>query len=208
VLARLEGFFPAGVGRRVEGLRQVLALLEARGARQERGAGPVHRRGLDYYTGTVYETFLQDLPGFGAVMSGGRYDGMIGAFAGEEIPAVGISLGIDRLLAGLVELKLVPENRGSVAEVLVTVFDAAHAALSARAAAAIRAGGTNCELYPGPAKLGKQFKYAERRGAKWVVVIGPDDAARGEAQVKDMAAEKQQAVAMAKLAEYLAALRT
>jgi histidyl-tRNA synthetase len=210
VLSRLEGFFPAGgAGREgVESLRQVLGLLEAVGLGDKVALDLSIARGLDYYTGTVYETFLLDLPGFGAVMSGGRYDGLIGAFAGEEIPAVGISLGIDRLVAGLVELKLLPENRGSVAEVLVTVFDHQHAALSAKAAAAIRAGGINCELYPGPAKLGKQFKYAERRGAKWVVVIGPDDAARGEAQVKVMATEKQQAVALGGLAEYLASLRT
>jgi histidyl-tRNA synthetase len=205
VLARIEGLLPgAGPGREgVEALRKVLDLLGAMGLGGRVALDPSIARGLDYYTGTVYETFLQDLPGFGAVMSGGRYDGLIGTFAGEGIPAVGISLGIDRLLAGLVELKVLEGGRDSVADVVVTVFDEARAADAARAAAAVRAAGIDCELYPQAVKLGKQFKYAERRGARWVLVVGPDETARGEVQVKEMASGKQEAVPLAALGAWL-----
>ncbi len=211
VLARLGGLFPAGGAGAagVENLKRILGTVEAVGLRERVALDLSIARGLEYYTGTIYETFLSDLPGFGAVMSGGRYDGLIGTFSREEIPAVGISLGIDRLLAGLRELGLIPENRGSVASVLVTVFDAERSADAARAAAAIRAAGVNCELYPALHKLSKQFKYAERRGARWVVVIGPDEAARGEARVKDLAGgreeqgEKHETVSLDRLGEHL-----
>jgi histidyl-tRNA synthetase len=207
VLLRLERFFPEpGPGREgVAVLRQIFSLLSAVGLSGRVALDLSIARGLDYYTGTIYETFLEELPGFGAVMSGGRYDSLIGSLAGEEIPAVGISLGIDRLAAGLLELKLLPESRGGVAEVVVATFDAERAPAAHRAAASIRAGGVACELYPALAKLGKQFKYAERRGARWVVVVGPDEEARGEAQVKDMTKGKQEPVKLEMLAGYLKA---
>jgi histidyl-tRNA synthetase len=209
VLGRLDALFPGpGPGREgAEALRKILGLLEAVGLGGRIAIDLSIARGLDYYTGTVYETFLEDLPGFGAVMSGGRYDGLIGTFSSEEIPAVGISLGIDRLTAGLVELKLLGEGRSSVADVLVTVFDEAHEAHAVRAAAAVRAAGIDCELYPSTAKLGKQFKHAERQGARWVVVVGPDEAARGEVRVKDMASGEQEAVPLAKLGDHLQSKR-
>jgi histidyl-tRNA synthetase len=87
----------------------------------------------------------------------------------------------------------------------VTVFDEARAADAVRVAAAVRRAGIDCELYPAPARLGKQFKYAERRGARWTIVVGPDEAARGEAQVKDMGSGKQEAVPVERLGEYLRA---
>jgi histidyl-tRNA synthetase len=160
-------------------------------------------RGLNYYTGTIYEVFLGNLPGFGAVMGGGRYDSLIGIFKGEEIPGVGISLGIDRLLEGLVELKLLHE-RTSVASVCVTVFDAERAAYAARVARRLRQEGIRCELFPALQKLGKQFRHAERAGTRWVVVAGSDEEARSEVAVKDLEAGKQEAVALDVLADYLA----
>ncbi len=208
VLHRLDGFFAAG-GPGCDGcdsLRKILGILGPLGLLDRVSIDLSIARGLDYYTGTVYETFLEDLPGFGAVMSGGRYDGLIGTFAREEIPAVGISLGIDRLLAGLIELKLLDGGGAGVAPVIVTTFDADRAADAARAAAAVRAAGLSCELYPGFAKLAKQFKYAERRGARWVIVVGPDEAARGEVQVKEMATKKQEAVPLDRLGAYLRGL--
>jgi histidyl-tRNA synthetase len=151
-------------------------------------------RGLDYYTGTVFETFLDDLPGFGSVMSGGRYDGLIGLFAGEDVPAVGISVGIDRLISALEELKRLPATRAS-AQVLVTVFDEAGTEYALRAATALRNAGVNTELWLEPgSKLQKQMKYADRKGIPCVAVAGPDERAADEATLKIMATGAQQRV--------------
>ena len=204
ILARVERAFttgPAPEGAKILG--QILTLLEAAGLKSQVALDLSIARGLDYYTGSIYETFLLDLPGFGSVMSGGRYDQLVGTFSKEEIPAVGISLGIDRLFSGLQELKLLPTTRGAVTEVLVTVFDAAGAAAAFGAAAALRTAGIACELYPAFHKLGKQFKYAERRGARWVVVAGPDETARGEVTVKTLETGEQTAVPLAGLGAWL-----
>jgi len=159
-------------------------------------------RGLNYYTGTIYEAFLSSLPGYGAVIGGGRYDSLIGIFKGEEIPGVGISLGVDRLLEGLVELELFKEQ-ASVARVLVTVFDAATAPYSARVASMLRSRGIACELFPAYQKIGKQFRHAERSAERWVVVAGADEQARNEVSVKDLDTGQQEAVPIDALADYI-----
>ena len=146
-------------------------------------------RGLAYYTGTIYEVFLGDLPGYGAVMGGGRYDSLIGVFKGQEIPAVGISLGIDRLLEGLVELQLL-EEAATVTDVLVTVMDAESAPYAAKVASYLREAGIGCELFPAAAKLKKQLRHAERTGKRWVVFAGTDEANRGQVGLKDLSVER------------------
>jgi histidyl-tRNA synthetase len=207
VIRRSKELFEAGsVGRRgVEELEEVFGILDAVGLEGRAAVDLSIARGLNYYTGTIYESFLGELPGFGAVMSGGRYDGLIGAFAREEIPAVGISLGLDRLLAGLRELKVIEECE-STAAVLVTVFDGASRALSARLAGELRAAGIACELFPQAAKISKQLRYAERTGKRVVVIAGPDEAARQCAQVKDLASRAQVEVPIAGLAEKVSSL--
>ena len=142
-------------------------------------------RGLDYYTGTVYETFLTDMPQLGSVMSGGRYDGLVSVFTGKEVPAVGISVGIDRLLTGLRELGGI-DSVQSVSDVLVTVFDDATAINSLRAAAELRREGVRAELSGETGKLGKQMKYANRQGIPYALIIGPDEAAAGKMMLRDM----------------------
>jgi len=160
-------------------------------------------RGLDYYTGTVFETFLADLPGFGSVMSGGRYDGLIGLFTNEEIPAVGISVGIDRLIAALEELKKLPPGRAS-AQVLVTIFDEASTGYSQRIVSDLRSAGVNAELWLEPgAKLQKQLKYAERKGIEQVIVAGPAEAQAGTVNLKTLATREQVTVKLADLATVL-----
>ena len=175
---------PARAGR--DELADVFRILEGSGETGEVEIDLSIARGLNYYTGTIYEVFLTGLPGFGAVIAGGRYDGLIGVFKGEEIPAVGISLGIDRLLEGLIEMKLLDEASG-VASVLVTVLNAATAPYAARAARALRSEGIACELYPSEGKLKKQFALASSRpGLRWAVVAGPDEVSRQEVKVKDL----------------------
>ncbi len=207
VLSRLEQFFShEGPGREgVVELGEVLRLLESAGLGSQITLDLTIARGLDYYTGTVYETFLEDLPGFGAVMSGGRYDGLIGTFAGQEIPAVGISLGIDRLTAGLKELKILSPGEGPLAHILVTVFNPRCAPAAMEVAANLRAAGIDCELFPSFSKLSKQFKYAERRGMRWVVVVGPEEVEHGQVQVKDMECGMQEPVQKDRISEYLKA---
>jgi len=202
-LRKLDGLFVDGGGRQgVDELRQLFRFVRALSLDGLITLDLSIARGLNYYTGTVYEAFLRDLSGIGAVMGGGRYDGLIGVFKGQEVPAVGISLGIDRLLQGLVELKLLEESR-SVAQVLVTVFDAESAPHSARIAQDLRRGGVACEFYPGAAKLGKQFRHAERAGMGWVIVLGPDEQAQGKVQVKDLETGAQEAVPEKELVGYL-----
>lgn len=204
VLDRATGFFDEGsVGRQgVSELERLFSIVEALGLTASVRLDLSIARGLNYYTGTIYETFLGDLPGFGSIMAGGRYDGLIGAFKGEDLPAVGISLGIDRLLEGLVELGLLREER-SVAKVLVPVFDEATGPQAARVAQLLRRGGIACELYPGPVRMGKQFRHAERQGMRWVAVVGPDELARGKVSVKDLESGEQEEVDEERVVDYL-----
>lgn len=156
-------------------------------------------RGLDYYTGTIYETFLLDLEGIGSVMSGGRYDGLLEMFGAAD-PAVGISLGVDRLFAALVELKLVEETP-SPTRALVVLFDADGRKAAYEVGALLREAGVNAEVFLGNAKMRKQFKYADQRGIPYVIVAGPDERAAGVVTVKTLATGDQQTVAVADLAD-------
>ncbi len=156
-------------------------------------------RGLDYYTSTIYETFLTNLPGFGSVMSGGRYDGLLEMFSGRETPAVGISLGVDRLLAGLSELGL--GSAPPAADVFVTIYDEESAAYAQTVAAALRSGGLRAQLHLKPAQnMGKQFKAARKSGVAWVAVCGPDEMSGGQVTLKHMASGTQETVAVAEAA--------
>jgi histidyl-tRNA synthetase len=149
-------------------------------------------RGLEYYTGPVFEvdlTFSTDSadgsPRFGSVGGGGRYDGLISRFRSEPVPATGFSIGVSRLLAALeylgkVDLKT---ERGPV---VVTVFDQDRIADYQNMVAELRNAGIRAELYLGSGKFGPQMKYADRRNAPCVVIQGSDEKARGEVTIKDL----------------------
>ncbi|MFT7680010.1 MAG: histidyl-tRNA synthetase, partial [Planctomycetota bacterium] len=148
----------------VESLNGLLAGLAAAGIPEERVALDLSiARGLDYYTGVIFETFLGDLPGIGSCCSGGRYDDLASVYTKEVLPGVGASLGVDRLLAAMEELGLV-EGRSASAPVLLTYFDKARGQDYVTLAAKLRAQGLGVELYPDAKKLGAQLKYADRRG--------------------------------------------
>ncbi|MCE9532633.1 MAG: histidine--tRNA ligase [Planctomycetes bacterium] len=157
-------------------------------------------RGLDYYTGTVYETFLNDLPGIGSICSGGRYDNLTGRYTKQALPGVGASLGLDRLLAAMEELKLLPKV-GTPAPVLITLFAADRLGDYQRVARLLRVQNIGCEVYPDAKKLGAQFQYAEKRGFKVALIAGPDEFATGTWKVKDLAKREEIAVAEAELIE-------
>lgn len=142
-------------------------------------------RGLDYYTGTVVETFLADLPSIGSVCSGGRYDNLASLFTRQELPGIGASLGLDRLLAAMDELGMVERVR-TPAEVFIPLFAEQGLHRYLWLAAQLRAAGIGVELYPEPRKLGKQLKYADQRGFRVALIAGENELASNACQVKDL----------------------
>jgi len=175
-------------------LRETLDALMAAGVAEKKvRLDPSIARGLDYYTGTVFETFLDALPGIGSVCSGGRYDNLAAMFTAQELPGVGASLGLDRLLAAMEELGLLP-HRATTAEGFIPYFDADRLHDYLRMAAALRRSGVGVEVYCDPKRLGQQLKYADRRGFRLALVAGEDEFRRGVCQVKDLRAGSQQEV--------------
>ena len=142
-------------------------------------------RGLDYYTGTVFETFLDELEDIGSCCSGGRYDDLASLYTKQAMPGVGASLGVDRLLAAMEELGMI-ETVGTPADVLVTCFDSEQLESYLPIASLLRAAGIAVELYPDGKKLGQQLKYADQRGYRLAIIAGPDELAENACQVKDL----------------------
>ncbi|MFO0901800.1 MAG: histidine--tRNA ligase [Pirellulales bacterium] len=167
-------------------LREILSGLRAAGVPEERVELDVSiARGLDYYTGAIFETFLDELPTIGSVCSGGRYDNLAGLYTKQELPGIGASLGLDRLLAALEELGRIEKVR-TPAPVLVTYFDAARRDAYLTLAARLRAAGLGVEMFPDPKKIGQQLKYADQRGFRVAIIAGENEFAAGTVQVKDL----------------------
>ncbi len=151
-------------------------------------------RGLGYYTGIVFETILKDMPNIGSVASGGRYDGLIERFSKDNIPAVGVSIGVDRLFTALVKLgSLKPAKR--LTEVLILNFDGSSAEKVQKMATLLRLDGINTEIYLGNDNSFKgQLAYAVKEEFPIVVIIGPKEMVGGTIQVKDMKKREQSEV--------------
>jgi histidyl-tRNA synthetase len=163
---------------------------------------PALARGLDYYTGIIYETRLTDLANFGSVMSGGRYDGLIGMFSGEPVPAVGISIGIDRLFAGLAELNLI-QKRKTMTSVLVTVFPETKDTCM-EIALRLRENHIPAEIYLDDShRLSRQFSYANRLGIRFCLIIGSDEEKQGKVSVKDMTKGEQTVIDQTELIDFI-----
>ena len=152
-------------------------------------------RGLDYYTGTVFEARITDAPQFGSVAGGGRYDNLIGIFTNKKIPAVGISIGLDRLLAALQELKLVPIEK-TVTKVLVANFDEKLGAKYAEIVGVFRAAGINTETLYEVSDLKKNLKYADDRAIPFVAIVGENEAKSGKVTLKNMKTGDQKEVSI------------
>ena len=171
---------------------------------QATSAGPYLRfdvtlaRGLSYYTGAIMEINVPDLAG--SLGGGGRYDGLIGMFSGEDIPACGFSLGLERILVVMGERGMFPTGvDAGGADVLVTLFEGEDPAEALRLAGELRHAGLRVEVYPEPDKLGRQFKYASAAAISRVAVVGSDERARGVVTIKDMSSGEQQAIPRAEL---------
>ncbi len=189
VLLKMEGLIAGnelgemGLGE----LRQVIQGVKAAGAASEKFVIDVSiARGLDYYTGTIYETLLGELPSIGSVCSGGRYDNLAKLFTSQELPGVGASLGLDRMLAAMEKLGKLPQVQ-TPADVMIVQFDADRLGDYLRLAAQLRAAGIGVELYPDAKKLGAQFKYADRKGFRAVIVAGANEWSQGIVQIKWLA---------------------
>ncbi|MEI6559334.1 MAG: histidine--tRNA ligase [Rhodospirillaceae bacterium] len=158
-------------------------------------------RGLDYYTGTVYETFLDACPGLGSVCSGGRYDNLASHYTKSKLPGVGLSIGATRLFSQLLDAGLLDGAGRSTSQILVTQMDPALAADYFAIATTLRAAGFNTELHLQPARIDKQMKYADRAGIPLVLLMGGDEKARGTATLKHLASRNQREVALAAIAD-------
>jgi histidyl-tRNA synthetase len=162
-------------------------------------------RGLDYYTGTIYETTLVGSPELGSICSGGRYDDLASYFTDTKLPGVGISIGLTRLFSKLKEAGLLRTVPRSPAEVLVTTMDARYRPQYLAVARELRNAGINTEVYLENAKLKQQLAYADRKGFRIALIAGENEIARNAVQVKNLAAKT---AADHPLAEVVAAVRT
>jgi histidyl-tRNA synthetase len=185
-------------------LIRIFASLEKMGVREYVTYNPQIIRGLDYYTGIVFEAW--DLSGDGrAVLGGGHYDNLVSDVGGEPLPGVGFAMGDVMISVLLDKYGLLPTNVLLGDTVLVTVFDDTLIEKSLEIARLLREAGIKTVCYPEAAKLPKQFKYADRMGIKTAVVIGPDEAAAGNVTVKDLAGREQKTITVNRLVEEIKA---
>jgi histidyl-tRNA synthetase len=183
-LAGLAG----AAGAENEGVRRLTEIsgcLEAMGAADNFLIDPSITRGLDYYTGVVFETFLTELPEIGSVCSGGRYNELASLYTRQSLPGVGASVGLDRLMAAMEELGL-QSGEGAAPAVLVLFLDDALLGPYHVFAAALRAAGIPAEVFPEKKKLTAQFAYAEKKGIRLALIQGPEEAASGRLTLKDV----------------------
>ncbi|HYF52600.1 MAG TPA: histidine--tRNA ligase [Planctomycetota bacterium] len=195
MLASLESLLGASAASAVGELRTVLNYVgEMTGSTAGVKLDFSIARGLDYYTGTVYETFLLDLPGFGSVMSGGRYDGLIAVYSGKQTPAVGISVGLDRLFSGLIELGKIKKTV-STSRVAIVPMDAACVSAALKVLGKVREAGVAAELClesEQKPKLDKQLSLAGKKGIPYAAILGSNEVAKGTVMLKDLNARTQE----------------
>ena len=195
--------YPLGVEGTNE-LEEVMRYAEALGVTAEEcqiDLGMV--RGLEYYTGPILEAVVER-PRIGSLIGGGRYDRLVGLMGGGDVPATGLSFGLERLIDVLEELEMAPpEVRQRTAQVLVTVFGPETVAESLRLAQELRSAGLRTEVYLGTDRLGAQLRYASRRGIPFAVILGPDEMAQGEVTMKAMTGEGQERVPRAEVGAWL-----
>jgi histidyl-tRNA synthetase len=159
-------------------------------------------RGLSYYTGSIFEIAVPDLAG--SLGGGGRYDELVGMFLGQHVPACGISLGLERILVVMGERAMFPATlTATSADVMVTIWNANGAGDAIRLAGELRAAGLRVDLYPDADKIGKQFKYADARGIRFVTILGETEAERGDVAVKNLKTGEQHVMPRASVADFI-----
>jgi histidyl-tRNA synthetase len=183
-LSKMESL-AGGPGPESERLRSILASVAGAGAADRLVLSPSITRGLDYYTGVVFETSLDAIPQIGSVCSGGRYDELASLYTTRRLPGVGASIGLDRLLAAL-EATGASRRRPGYTDVLVLDLEETMAPRYQSMARACRSAGFACEVFPEKRKLAQQFAYAERKGVPFALVLGTAEAERGVMALKDL----------------------
>jgi len=177
--------------KRSDELTRTLAALDAMGVREYVKFDPNIMRGLLYYTGTVFEAFDTSGSLKRAIFGGGRYDNLLEEVGGQPLPGVGFAMGDVVIGIILQEANLLPEFQATPAQALVTIFDEKLYIQSYALAAELREAGLNTMVYPEPAKLQKQFKYADKMKMKVALVLGPDEAENGRVVVKNLLNSEQ-----------------
>ncbi|MCD6595278.1 histidine--tRNA ligase [bacterium] len=179
----------------VDNIRRILEYLASLGFGQDIVEfSPRMARGLDYYTGAIFETILPELPDMGSLTGGGRYDELIGLFSGKgKIPACGTTIGLDRILSAMEELKMFPDSH-TYTKVLVAQFSAQLSSSALIFSQKLRSVNIPTEMFPEPKKLAKQFAYANKWNIPFVVLIGEDEAKQELCVLKDMKTGRQRTV--------------
>ncbi|MBN2626174.1 MAG: histidine--tRNA ligase [Spirochaetales bacterium] len=186
-------------------LEEIWAAIQDMGLECSFILNPSITRGLDYYTGLVYETFLDELPSIGSVCSGGRYNNLAGLYTKEELPGVGASVGLDRLLAALEELGQ-SSRKKSYTKVLIFQMDGSLMGHYHKLAGQIRLAGVSCEVFPLDKKLGVQFKFAEQKEIPFGIICGSEEKAAGTVNLKNLASrENYEGISLEKALEILKA---
>jgi histidyl-tRNA synthetase len=187
----------------IERLRELLVLSRVTSAGKHMRVVPALARGLGYYTGAIFEIRVADLAG--SIAGGGRYDELVGVFGKRRVPAVGLALGLERILVVMAERGMFPAL-ATGAELMLCWLDVAHADVLA-VARRLRAQGLRVEVFPEPAKLGKQMQYADSPGVKvpWCGILGKDELAQGKLALKHLESGEQTAVDVDAVAAFLRA---
>ena len=179
--------------RGVDELRAIVRFAEAEGIGARIEIDPSLARGLSYYTGAIMEINVKDLSG--SLGGGGRYDNLVGMFLGDNVPACGFSLGLERIIVVMTEREMFPEALvSSPADIMVSIWNEESILESVALADELRGIGLRVDLYPEADKIGRQFKYASTRGIPFVAVVGDDERARGEVAIKDLRSGEQRSV--------------
>lgn len=180
-----------------EQLLKIFALLEQLELKKYIEFSPTLARGMNYYTGMIFEVETPDYP-YGAIGSGGRYDNLIGIFTNNQIPAVGFAMGFDRTLEAMEALQLFPDYLATATtKVLVTIFSLELKSKSLEICSLLRSKNINTELYLNEeAKMDKQLKFANQRNIPFVVIIGPEEAEKNLVTVKNMRTREQKQISI------------
>jgi histidyl-tRNA synthetase len=180
-------------------LIEIIGYLDSKKISSRIKIDPSLARGLSYYTGAIFEINVPDLGG--SLGGGGRYDGLIGMFGKEQIPACGFSLGLERILVVMEERGMFPpELQTNSADVMVTIWNEESIAESLNLANELRSKGLRVLVYPEADKLGKQFKYAGQINVNYVCILGENELAENKVAVKNMISGEQETVAREEVA--------
>ena len=181
----------AHAGQGIANLRTVLDLLEAAGLPEDSIRIDLGlARGLEYYTGIVFETTVKGWEKFGSIASGGRYDNLASLFTSRRLPGVGASIGLDRLLALMDEAGWLGSSQ-AITPVLMANFPGTDPMIPFRMAARLRSAGIGTEVYPEPIQIGKQMGYGSNRGHRLAVIVGPDEASREVFNLRDLRSRQE-----------------